>query len=266
MHAIKLIVLDLDGTLLDSNKKIPESTVQYIKKVSGQGIKVVVASSRMPAGALPVYEQLGITTPLIALGGSYVFIPGNGEVLYNQPMTLPDYQYAVRLLEKHQTYFKVYGRKYFYIRNMDERTRIFSQTHHSPCRSMEGESLAVIPEPAYNLFALDIADGLLQLYYGELRKHCPQLQVFAEGKTGLGLVDKQAGKENALLAISEYYGCKLENILAIGNECNDVKMIQWAGIGLAMANGCEEIKKIADAVVGDNDHLGVENALKQYLA
>lgn len=161
MQEIKLIALDLDGTLLNSNKQIPESTVQYIKQISKLGIRIVVASSCMPAGALPAYELLGITTPLIALGGSYVFIPGNGKVLYNHPMSLPDYHYAVRLLEEYQAYFKVYGREYFYIRNMDERTRLFSQAHHSPGRSMEGKSLVFIPEPAYNLFALDIADELL---------------------------------------------------------------------------------------------------------
>lgn len=266
MQDIKLIALDLDGTLLDSNKQIPESTVQYIKQISRQGIKVVIASSRMPAGALPAYERLGITTPMIVLGGSYVFIPGNGKVLYDQPMSLPDYHYAVRLLEEYQTYFKVYGREYFYIRNMDERTRLFSQAHHSPGRSMAGKSLVFIPEPAYNLFALDIADELLPFYHAAIRKYCPQLQVFGEGKTGLGLVDRQAGKENALLAIKTYYGLAWENIMAIGNESNDVGMIQCSGIGLAMANGCEEIKKAADAVIGDHDHVGVEKALQQYLA
>lgn len=265
MQDIKLIALDLDGTLLDSDKQIPDSTVQYIKQISRQGIKVVIASSRMPAGALPAYERLGITTPMIALGGSYVFIPDKGEILYHQPMSLPDYHYAVRLFEEYQTYFKVYGREYFYIRHMDERTRIFSQGHHSPVRSMEGKSLVFIPEPAYNLFALDMADELLEFYYAAIQAHCPNLQVFAEGKSGLGLVDRQAGKENALLAIKAYYGLAWENIMAIGNESNDVGMIRQAGIGLAMANGCEELKNAADAVIGDHDHLGVEKALKQYL-
>lgn len=80
MQDIKLIALDLDGTLLDSNKQIPESTVQYIKQISRRGIKVVVASSRMPAGALPAYRRLEITTPLITLGGSYVFVPGSETI------------------------------------------------------------------------------------------------------------------------------------------------------------------------------------------
>ncbi|CUH96185.1 hypothetical protein P22_2274 [Propionispora sp. 2/2-37] len=262
---IKLVALDLDGTLLDSAKRLPESTAEYISHISGQGIKVVLASSRMPPGALPVYRQLGLRTPMIALGGSYVFIPSSDEIIYDQPMSLNDYHYAVRLLEQHQTYFKVYGRNFFYTREMDERTRNFSQTHHSPGRSMEGKSLTAMPESAYNLFALEITDELLQLYLSEFKKNCPQLQVFTEGKNGLGLVDKRAGKENALIAIGAYYGIKMTNILTIGNESNDVKMIQCAGIGLAMANGCKEIKEAADAVIGDNDHLGVETALKQYL-
>lgn len=264
-NKIKLVALDLDGTLLDSERKVPESTAEYIGHISKQGITVVLASSRMPPGVLPVYKQLGITTPIITLGGSYVFVPASGKVIYDQPMPLDDFRYAVRLLEELPIYFKVYGRNYFYTRNMDERTKLFSRNHNSPGRSMEGRSLVGVPEPAYNLFALDITDEMLTFFLTAFKINCQNLQVFTEGESGLGLVGNQAGKENALLAIGEYYGFQMDNVLAIGNESNDIGMIRSAGIGLAMANGCEEIKRAADVVIGDNDHLGVENALREYL-
>ncbi|MDR3565405.1 MAG: Cof-type HAD-IIB family hydrolase [Negativicutes bacterium] len=261
---IQLVAIDLDGTLLDDNKRIPSETVSVIHEIIRQGIRVTVASARTFGSVLPYARQLGTETPLITFAGAYVADIRQKQILVKKPLNLPKMKEVVALLQERDYYIKVYAPDRLLVQEVTEETIEFSQRYGVPYEAVGRGRLSALKDAPFRIVLLDEPERIQEAR----RMLEPWEEVFyfsQDTDRGLEITDATVNKGAALGAICREFAIPFAKVMAIGNEGNDIEMIRQAGIGVAMANACEELKQCADVVTKSNEERGVEWALRQYV-
>lgn len=260
---IKLVALDLDGTLLDEDKKIPRETIETIRAVREKGIEVTLASSRPFCAVLPYARELNITLPVIAHGGAVV---ADGEKIISRQTLEPDSSRAViRLLEDHEYYIKVYCDDILYVQEATAETAEYSRLFGVEFREVGRRRLTSLPETPVRIAILDEQPRRIEQIPGLIGGYLRHFALASDTSYGLEIVDSTVNKGNAVSALCVELGLNMREVMAIGNEGNDMEMIKMAGLGVAMGNACAELKQAADAVTRANTESGVDYALKQYI-
>ena len=261
---IQLVAIDLDGTLLDENKLIPPETVSVISKIIRQGVLVTVASARTFGSVLPYARQLATTTPLITYAGAYVADVRQQQILVKKPLDLAKTREILALLEERDYYIKVYTADGLLVQEAIQETIAFSRKFAVPYEAVGRGRLSAIMEAPFRIVLLDEPERIQQAR----RLLQPWQKVFhfsQDTDRGLEITDVSVNKGAALEAICRHFDIPFARVMAIGNEGNDLEMIRRAGIGVAMANACDELKECADAVTKSNSQRGVEYALRRYV-
>lgn len=263
---IRLVAVDLDDTLLDSGLKISPECRQSLTEVRKMGVHITLATGRMFCSARPYALELEMDVPLITYQGALVKNAVSEEVLYFCPVPCDlGYRAAREVREKgfhYQTYY-------------DDRLYMERLTP-------EGEAYARLAgvEPVIEPALLDLIKTreptkivIINNDAGRLR----QLQAYLTGKLGpvahitlskpnfLEVMNPEATKGKALQKVAEYLGIDRSEVMAIGDSYNDLDMLTWAGIGVAVGNAHEEVKAAADFVTASNDEHGVAEALHRFI-
>lgn len=265
MEDIKLVAIDLDGTLLSDNRKISVPTVKMIKKLAQKDIKIILASARTPNSILPYYQELDLKTPMICLSGAYIGF-SESQAIDKRPLSLHSYKKLIEILENEDLYLKVYGLNRLYVKEKSEATAKFSKNFNVPFEVMERTSLANVDREPFRIFLLHLTAALRDQYLQWIPSHFADFNVTREGDDGIEIVDAFASKGIALKKVCEMYAIDLKNVMAIGNERNDLSMLKESGTSIAMGNACDELKQIADKVTKDNENDGVAWILNQYFS
>ena len=274
MAEIKLIALDLDGTLFRSDGTISQASIDAINYASSKGVYVVISTGRGFSG-LPL-ERLEDTDMNYALtaNGSAVFRIHPKHCLFATPM---DDDIVFPVLEwlddkdiRIQCFVMGKGMRpeqvASYAPNLDyseEETRI---THHMPV------FLDYLKKNEYHVdkVTLDfkrMADGTLK-DRAEVDRYCRSvkgLEVVSGGFNNIEFTREGVDKGVALLRFAELMGIKPEETMAIGDTGNDISIIMAAGVGVAMGNAEEGPKEIADDITDTNDRDGVAKAIMKYV-
>ncbi|SDM38354.1 hypothetical protein SAMN04488502_104102 [Dendrosporobacter quercicolus] len=262
---MKLVVLDLDGTLLDEKKEIPPQTMQTIRNVQEKGIAVTLASSRPLCSMLPYARALQLDLPLIAHSGAIITGAAGSGIRQRQPLNPPSARLAIELLEKHEYYIKAYCDDILYVQEAIAETIKYSQLYGVPYREVGKNNLTGLPEIPIRLMMFDRDSRRIERIpelLGDLRH---DFSFANDTEYGLEMVDCSVNKGNAVKLLCDELGLEMREVMAIGNEGNDVEMIKMAGLGIAMGNACTELKRVAAAVTKSNIESGVEYALKKYI-
>lgn len=261
---IRLIALDLDGTLLNDAKGIPDRTVGTIRQVMEQGVIVTLASARPFCSMLPYARQLGITAPLISNGGAYVADAGQEKVLAERPLGLAQYREMVSLLEERDYYIKVYRNDRLYVQEAIDETMAYSSAFAVPYTEVGRRRLATLAEAPFRVFVYaNLAEALVARQL--LAPWSEEVALTGEADSGLEVLNRSVNKGEALRAICQEFGVPMTKVIAIGNEENDVEMIKAAGLGIAMGNACAALRQHADWVTKTNNEGGVGEALQKYV-
>lgn len=261
----KLVAIDLDGTLLDHNKKIPRSTVETIKKIEENGVAVVLASARPVCSMLPYVKQLNLKMPMVSLSGAYIVMPDQSEIIYERPLEFTSYQKLANIIENKKCYLKVYGKNHLYVERAIEETFKYSEGFFVPYTEVGAGGLSKMEKVPFRMFVHGLSSQVLQELRLVIQEGFPMFTTVKEATNGLEVVDFMVNKGNALQILCEKYSIDMADVIAIGNEGNDISMVKEAGLGVAMGNACDELKQLADEITKDNTALGVEWVLKKYL-
>jgi len=261
---IRLIALDLDGTLLDEAQEIPIQTVETIQEVKQRGVIVTLASARPLCSVLPYADRLGITAPLITNGGAYLVDRDQAKVLLSKPLDLGTFREMARFFEERDYYIKAYSNERLFVQEATRETIEYSSRFGVPYTEVGKKKLSALEEPPLRVFVWD--DPLAGNDALELMQQWSASFAFArETGCGLEVVDRTVSKGAALKAICREFGVPLSHVMAIGNEGHDIAMVQAAGLGIAMGNACEELKRCANEVTKSNSECGVEHAIRKYV-
>lgn len=272
MHKIKMIGLDLDGTLLTSDKRLRPFTRQVLAEAIERGILVLMATGR-PYTGIP--EELrsfpGIRYALTS-NGARILDTQTGEVLIEHLLPLKSAKKALEILQKYDTLQEVYFNGQGYAEK--EKLERISRYHHNP-HMWEYVRKTRKPVPDLSeLIARENQDmDKVQALFAdmdELAQAWKELEKYEDlvlvSSLGYNIEINAAGVEKGegLIKLGELLQIRPEEIMACGDGDNDIGMLEKAGIGVAMGNAEDKVKAAADYITGTNDEEGAAKAIVKY--
>ncbi|MDR3249296.1 MAG: Cof-type HAD-IIB family hydrolase [Treponema sp.] len=268
MEAIRMLVLDLDDTLLRSDLSISYRTRNVIKKAVAQGVVVTLASGRIPAALDQFSKVLGMNKRpgyLICSNGTIIQESNTGKIIWETQVD-PQAALAVYDLATAEGFpVQIYEDDIMYVSKTNEFSR-YDQKLTGLKQVVADDFHEIVKRGCYKLLIpgdpmlLQPLESLIRTYLGT------DITLFTSKPYFLEVLPKETDKGSALAKVSEILGIEQKAVMAVGDSMNDEAMIRWAGVGVAMMNGDERIKKMADLVTEkSNDDDGVADIIEQYV-
>ncbi|MGE5391742.1 MAG: Cof-type HAD-IIB family hydrolase [Deltaproteobacteria bacterium] len=262
---IKLVAIDLDDTLLDSGLQISPECAQAIQAVRDKGILVTLATGRMHRSALPYAQQLNMDLPLITYQGALVKSAFSSEVIYYKPLPRIPAGEIIDFFKARNLHCHAYSDDELFMEELTPEGRYYEELAGIKAVLVDDLSETVRRNDAMKIMAIIRDQELLLALYQELTSQYHELHITRSKPIFLEAMALKANKGLALQVVAEHYGLQREEVLAIGDSYNDLDMIRWAGVGIAMANARPEVKDTADYITSSNDEHGVAEALRKYV-
>lgn len=266
---MKLIAIDMDGTLLSADKTISEKNKLVLKQAKAKEIKVVICTGRPLASIKKYLDELGLNDAgdfSITFNGGLVQKNDTGEVLQKHVLTgenvtniyetIHGLDLPVDLISEGNVYHLLpepinYPSIY---QELNPAMNFFSVAHDEVPATIAYNKM-VVPTPAEYL------DSKLPLFPSAMRDN---YTIVKSRDCLLEILNKEVSKGNALDFLGDYLGIAQKDIMALGDEENDISMIEYAGIGVAMDNASEAVKKEANFVTRKNTEDGVAYAIEKF--
>lgn len=263
-----LIALDLDGTLLKKDGTISEQLIAYLQELEDKGHIVCIASGRPIRAISHYYDLIGLKSPMICYNGAYITCPNN-----------PNFKDFVSTFPKDliKTIVSELGEKYIAnimcetnddIWLIKEDSILSDFFWHDNMNVHYGRIEDILDVDPMTMLIETTSTDADPYVVKAVEKH-PHLKVrFWNGLYALfsEIYYDYISKAEGLKLVAELYNIPHSHIIAIGDACNDIEMVEFAGIGVAMINGDAELKKVANMISEyDNEHDGVMHVLKNII-
>ncbi len=269
MSKYKAIALDIDGTLINSKKEITPRVLQKIQKLQEKGVAVIIASGRPPHGIAHVAKALGMDRNggyVSAFNGGKIIEFQTGEVKYQAtvPEELRDeiIRYAHTIPE---STILLHGDGVIYTEDdTNEYARFESDIVRMPLKKVE-DLHEVIDYPA-NKYLITGNPELMPEYSKKMAKHFEgRLNIMQSAPFFIEVIPPGVDKAESLAKLIAMLGIKREELVACGDGENDLGMIRYAGLGVAMENGEDCVKEAADFVTTSCENDGVANVIEKFM-
>jgi Cof subfamily protein (haloacid dehalogenase superfamily) len=258
---IRLVAIDLDGTLLDSRKRVSDRTVQALGCLR-PGVRVVIASARPPRSVRHIYQSLALDTWQINYNGALVWDEPGNRVVKHTPM---EGALVRRIINEARGHFP----------NVLVSCEILDRWHtdrFDPSYTTETGKLfapdVVAPveefcdRPITKLMLLGDVPMISRLQ--SLLSQYSEISVIRSDPDLLQIMHPTASKAVALRFVAAHHGVPMQNVMAIGDAANDIPMLEAAGVAIAMDNADARVKAVAHWVAPSNDDHGVHATLEKY--
>lgn len=268
---IKLFTIDMDGTLLNSNGSVDESTKQALQKLNNAGVKTVLCSGRMVKSIEHFNDILGIDNPLIGNNGSIIKI-NKDEIIYANPLEDEDLQELISFCHQHKFKYHFYDEDTFYSNRLNSKgiKHLMKDTDYGlnlQCNlsisNNPFEMLKARNRSAYKILIGNLTEhpyDLNEITRMFVEKFGHKLYVTSSGIGNLEIMKKGVSKWNGAIHLADFLGINKDEIAAIGDSHNDLPMIEAAKLSFAMGNANETVKSTANYAVSDNDNGGIAEA------
>ncbi|GAU77694.1 Cof-type HAD-IIB family hydrolase [Fusibacter sp. 3D3] len=267
----KLIVSDIDGTLLRSDKTISEKTQNKIFDLIHQGHLFAIATGRMHSAGRIITKDLDYDGFLISCNGAVVKHLKTGEVIQAIEIPKPLAREVVRICQKHDAYFHLYESDVIHAeKNMNlaqkyaEGMKKLPETFHFKVAFHPDLMPLVDNITIYKIGLWSENPEVFEAVMSEI-KEIEGLETCKSLETSFDVMAKGVSKATGIEAIRSYYGIPIEDVLAFGDNENDMDMIQYAGVGVAMSNATEALKAVANYIAMSNDEDGLLHALEDLI-
>ncbi|MEA1960891.1 MAG: Cof-type HAD-IIB family hydrolase [Bacillota bacterium] len=264
--SIRLIALDLDDTLLNSKHQIAPPCVSAIQEARKKGVLVTLATGRMFRSAVGFAHELEIDLPLITYQGALVKHSLSEKTIYYKPLPTELSRELMYFLKEIGVYYHSYFDDQLYVEAFTEDNEKYASI--TGVERIKVDSLVDLLEsrPALEILAVVPQKKQLSHLVDELSyRYGEHLNISRFKKRYLEILNKEATKLHALQVICRQYGIHQSEVMAVGDNYNDISMIEWAGLGVAMGNAYPEVKKIANYVTRSNDEQGVAEAIHRFV-
>lgn len=269
----KLIAIDMDGTLLNSQNKISSKNILAINKASELGVQVVLCTGRIFTSALYYANALKLNTPIIACNGAFIADKDGSEAIYANPISIDCSKKVIHMAEKEGIYYHFYDDSKFYARELtktvenyyrwnidkDDKDRLNITIVDNPLQIVESEKINVYKF----VFVEDDREKLIR--FRSKLSQIEGIEVSSSWWNNMEIMNKGVSKGNALSVLCKLLDIDSQNVMAIGDNENDIPMLKFAGTGVAMGNGEDIVKEMADYVTDTNDNDGVANAINKFI-
>lgn len=261
---IQMIATDLDGTLLAGKSNLPEENIRALKRAMNAGVRVVLSSGRIIEAMTALAEKIGVNSPLIVYNGAMVYDPNTDEILYGKTIPCAAAVEALQYIERSGVHVQACpGRGYFFPEEnawtayYQDKVGPRGQAIHQPLSRW-------LKDDVYKLLCLG-ESAFLERLAGELAPKFPDISFIKSGETHLEVVRKGVDKSDGLRFLGQRLGIAPEEILAFGDEQNDLGMLDYAGEGYLMENAPAGISRSEYKIAPKNTDCGVARIVNLYL-
>ncbi len=273
---IKLFAFDIDGTLLDNKSKVPDSSIEALKKLDDAGIKVVLASGRVFSSVKYNQNLLNIKGPIVATNGSLISLDGR-DIYKTYPLGEDKLKQLYEFCISNRLDFHIYDDENYYTNrvNLEKIKHLEIDNNYGMNYQVDliykNDPISYLIEnnkKAVKFQISGIDDN--NLSRNEIVKvlnndFSDSLYITSSGFSQLEIGNKNATKWSSIEEICKILGINKNEIAAIGDAHNDIPMVSNAELGFAMGNAKEELKEIADIIVANNESSGVLEAVNYVL-
>ena len=260
----KLIACDMDGTLLNSENKITNRTVAAIKAAKEKGVVFTLSTGRPVQGARKYIEQLDLDCPIITYNGAVIVHSRSGEIIFSQNMDTSEAKTVYSEAVKRGTMFLVWSQNKLYVSGFGEKSAFYESNVNTKAELIEDFDKLLNQGITKILWINDA--NLLDEWIPQLNSiNLKHTTVTKSRATFLEFFSNKTSKAVAMEKLGEYYGIDKTQMIAMGDLSNDLPMIEYAGLGIAMGNATQEVKAAADYVTDSNNDDGVAKAIEKFV-
>ena len=287
----KLITVDLDGTLLNKYGEVTEYSKSVIKKLTSQGILVVLASGRISESVLTIAKEIGANKYYISGNGSVLYDMQKEEIIYEKYLSKEKVLELVDLCEKNSIYYNIYTESSVIAKSLNYNVAFYN--YENTKKSSDKKTEINIVDDVYNyvkdlntnkFLKMTICDENKIVFSSILRKvkniqdidvlevsHMSKKKIkMGTKEISVGYYYTEISSENvdkwyAIEEIMKKENIKREEVISFGDNNNDILMIKNAGLGIAMGHSNEQVKEVAKFVTKTNDEDGVAKALENII-
>lgn len=284
----RLVAIDLDGTMLNQYGIITEETKDVIKKVQEKNVEVIIASGRAINSVKNFSKEINSQNYFISGNGAITYDIQNDKILYENILSKQKVLQIIKVCEENSIYYNVYTENGIIAKSLNYNTLYYYKDNLS--KPEENQTHINIVENVYDyieqreekILKIMICDEHQSVFNSIIRKlkEISQIEVLEVSHMSRKII-KQGTEEikleyfytevsaqnvdkwNAIENLIKILGISKEEVVAIGDNANDLKMIQNAGLGIAMGESAPYIKQSADKVALGNDENGVAQALEE---
>ena len=256
-----LIALDVDGTLLTDDHELREEVKEVVREAEAAGAQIVLCTGRGPNSAFPVLEKLELGGTLIGHNGAVTVTFEDERILHQYQVEPEEIIEFIRYCRSNNVHFDLNTAFEMMLEQMTNEVKVmYEQFEVAPLLHNFDDG---IPSGLLKLSAYGSKE-LIDAVYNDWSKWPSGLQAVRSGDSFIDVLHSDATKGKALRQFGQSLGIERDRILAIGNYYNDLTMLEYAGLGVAMGNSPDAVKHAADVVAPSNNEGGVASALRQY--
>ena len=270
----KLVCIDMDGTLLNSKGEVTKENKEVMKRAQEKGVHIALTTGRIYQSAKGFNKLIGLNGPIISTNGTYIGLPSQQEPFYYKGFTYDEVITFYKCAKKYpvEIHFST-------IKGVlcDERIKA-NEEYHNKLNSMLPE------EERFEIAYVGDFDNVFKVYDGQilkafcmakekdaleqLKQELVQLNLYEVSSSwdnNIEIMPKGIDKGYGVRKLAELLGISREEVICIGDHENDLSMLQYAGIGVAMGNSTPEVLAQADDITLTNDESGVARAIQKYI-
>ena len=260
----KLIALDLDGTLKNSKNEITEKTRKALIQAQKMGIKVVLASGRPTPGlrheakALELEKYAGY---LLAFNGARIVEVKTGETVYEQTLTIEEAKKAYDRAKEYHLACMTYEDDVIVTEDIDDEY-VCVEAHINDIQKKKVDSFKNnLKDPIHKVLLTGKPEYVASIEEEFKEPFGDSLSIYRSAPYFIEIMAKGIDKAASLDRLAKTLGIKQEEVMAFGDGYNDLSMIEYAGLGVAMANAVDGVKERADVMTLSNDEDGIAYTL-----
>lgn len=264
----RLIALDLDGTLKNSNNEVSERTKKALMKAQKKGVKIVLASGRPTYGLRHECDLLDLEKYdgfLLSYNGARVSTAKSEETIFEQTLSVKQAKQAYDRSKEFNLSCLTYDGPYV----ISENTQDHYVQYEYDINDMYGKQIDsfkyYLKNPVYKVLLTGEPDYVGSILDDFKEPFGDSLSIYRSAPFFVEIMARGIDKAASLDRLVKYMGIKREEVIAFGDGYNDLSMIEYAGMGVSMANGVDKLKEKADFVTLSNDEDGIAYALEKFL-
>lgn len=260
----RLIASDMDGTLLNSENQITPATVSAIKAAADKGVVFTLSTGRPMQGVKKYIDQLQLDCPVITYNGAVVVHSRTGEIIFSQVMDSEEARLVYQQAKKRGTMFVVWSCNRLYASELGEKSEFYEGITQTKAQLLT-DFEAVLAQGITKFLWYDDAETL-DKWIEELKDENFTQTTFTKSRAYfLEFFSNKTSKAVAMEKLGEYYGIDKSRMIAVGDQTNDLSMIEYAGLGVAMANAVDAVKAAADYITASNEDDGVAKVIEKFV-
>ncbi len=261
---VKIILSDIDGTLLTPESTVTEKTAETVRRAVRAGLPFALVSARMPEAIYPITDKMGLRLPLVCYSGAYV-LTDMGDVLFSKTMRQEDARAVLTALQRDYPHLtcNLYAGHHWYVEDLKD-PRVIREMDITEAQAEQADLRELLATTLPHKYLLMGEPGDIEAAEKELSAAFPALNVVRSAPHLLEIMDKSIAKDVGIEKLLAHYGLKKEDALAFGDNYNDIEMLRYVGTSVAMGNAPEKIKEIATEVTGPNTEDGLATYLLEH--